>query len=320
MAVFPQAPPHRPQRAVPRPGGRHGGDEAPQSQVGVPADRPTDRSSLRHPDRQGRGPPSASDSGSVRKRTPASTHYRPGPGSGPSWLTFLGQTKDSLWSMDLFRCESAILRSHWVLVVMDQYTRRIVGFGIHAGIVDGRALCRMFNHAVLRTVVSDTPQRRSRPVVPVPPMAGQPAGAAGDRRQKCAVCPRVPSVRRTADRHVAARVCGPNAVLVGVGPRTEAGSLSGLLQRASDPCRVTNGCFPPRADARPDTAGCRAARPLRLASALPRALSDAHRGLTSPRRRRRRTYRHACAGRPSRHSRGVHVQPVSRTRSSERRG
>ena len=76
-------------------------------------------------------------------------HYRPAPGgSGPSWLTFLGHTKDSLWSIDLFRCESAILRSHRVLVVMDQYTRRIVGFGIHAGIVDGRALCRMFNHAI----------------------------------------------------------------------------------------------------------------------------------------------------------------------------
>ena len=52
------------------------------------------------------------------------------------------------WSIDLFRCESAILRSHWVLVVMDQYTRRIVGFGIHAGTVDGRSLCRMFNHAI----------------------------------------------------------------------------------------------------------------------------------------------------------------------------
>ena len=67
---------------------------------------------------------------------------------GPSWLTFLGHAKDSLWSIDLFRCESAILRSHWVLVVMDHYTRRIVGFGIHAGTVDGRALCRMFNHAI----------------------------------------------------------------------------------------------------------------------------------------------------------------------------
>ena len=39
-------------------------------------------------------------------------HYRPEPGSrGPSWLTFLGHSKDSLWSVDLFRCESLILRS-----------------------------------------------------------------------------------------------------------------------------------------------------------------------------------------------------------------
>ena len=29
-------------------------------------------------------------------------HYRPDPGvSGPSWLTFLGHAKDSLWSIDL---------------------------------------------------------------------------------------------------------------------------------------------------------------------------------------------------------------------------
>jgi len=56
--------------------------------------------------------------------------------------------KDSLWSMDLFRCESATMRTHWVLVVMDQYTRRILGFGVHAGKVDGVALCRMFNRAI----------------------------------------------------------------------------------------------------------------------------------------------------------------------------
>jgi putative transposase len=49
--------------------------------------------------------------------------------------------------LDLFRCESAVLRSHWVLVVMDQCTRRIVGFGVHRGLVDGLGLCRMFNHA-----------------------------------------------------------------------------------------------------------------------------------------------------------------------------
>ena len=57
-----------------------------------------------------------------------SVHYRPESG-GPSWLTFLGHTKDSLWSCDLFRCESATLRTYWVLVVMDQCTRRVIGFG-----------------------------------------------------------------------------------------------------------------------------------------------------------------------------------------------
>jgi hypothetical protein len=67
--------------------------------------------------------------------------------AGPSWLTVLGHAKDSLWSVDLFRCESAILRAHWVLVVMDQCTRRIVGFGVHRGAVDGVGLCRMFNRA-----------------------------------------------------------------------------------------------------------------------------------------------------------------------------
>ena len=76
-------------------------------------------------------------------------HYRPVPHScGPSWLTFIGHLKDSLWSIDLFRCESAILQTHWILIVMDQYTRRIIGFGVHAGTVDGVALCRMFRRVI----------------------------------------------------------------------------------------------------------------------------------------------------------------------------
>ena len=54
-------------------------------------------------------------------------------GTGPSWLTFIGHTKDSLWSVDLFRCEAITLKLHWVLVVMDQSTRRIIGFAVHAG-------------------------------------------------------------------------------------------------------------------------------------------------------------------------------------------
>src|SRR5690349_17008830 len=77
------------------------------------------------------------------------THFYPEAGSGdPSWLSFIGNAKDSLWSLDLFRCESAILRTYWVLVVMDQFTRRIVGLAVHRGVVDGLALCRMFNRAI----------------------------------------------------------------------------------------------------------------------------------------------------------------------------
>jgi len=76
------------------------------------------------------------------------THYKSDPSNhGPSWLTTIGHAKDSLWSVDLFLCESILLKSHWVMVVMDQYTRRIIGFGVHAGSVDGPALCRMFNDA-----------------------------------------------------------------------------------------------------------------------------------------------------------------------------
>src|SRR5215813_11026696 len=76
------------------------------------------------------------------------THFHPEAESGgPSWLSLIGHAKDSLWSLDLFRCESAILRTHWVLVVMDHCTRRIVGCGVHRGVVDGVGLCRMFNRS-----------------------------------------------------------------------------------------------------------------------------------------------------------------------------
>ncbi len=69
-------------------------------------------------------------------------------GDGPSWLTFVGHMTDSLWSVDLFRCESATLKSHWVMVVIDQFTRRIIGFAVHAGDCDGIVYCRMFNQII----------------------------------------------------------------------------------------------------------------------------------------------------------------------------
>jgi putative transposase len=78
-------------------------------------------------------------------------HYRPVPGGdGPSWLTVIGHAKDSLWSVDFFRCESILLKSCWVMVVMDVFTRRIIGFGVAVANLDGTVICRMFNRAIAK--------------------------------------------------------------------------------------------------------------------------------------------------------------------------
>jgi putative transposase len=84
----------------------------------------------------------------VRRILAKSYRHKPGNTRGPSWLSLLGHSKDSLWSADLFRCESLTLQSHWVLVVMDQWSRCIIGFGIHRGDVNGITVCRMFNQAM----------------------------------------------------------------------------------------------------------------------------------------------------------------------------
>ena len=70
--------------------------------------------------------------------------------TGPSWLTFLGQTKDSLWSVDFFRYESILLKSHWVMLIIDIYSRRIIGFSIQTGNPDGTAVCYMSNRIIAR--------------------------------------------------------------------------------------------------------------------------------------------------------------------------
>src|ERR1700733_9736606 len=75
--------------------------------------------------------------------------------NGPSWLTFLGDVKDSLWSMDFFRAESITLKSHWIMVVMDQFSRRIIGFSVHQGDLNGSIIYWMFNRVILRQSFPD---------------------------------------------------------------------------------------------------------------------------------------------------------------------
>ena len=71
-------------------------------------------------------------------------YYRPGPNGdgGPSWIAAIARSKDRLWSIDLFRAESILLKSYWVMVVMDVFSRRIIGFGVAAANLDGIRVCR----------------------------------------------------------------------------------------------------------------------------------------------------------------------------------
>jgi transposase InsO family protein len=82
-------------------------------------------------------------------------HFRPDPSDrGLSWLTLLGHSNDSLWSLDFLRCESLILKSHRVMVVMDLYTRRIVGIAVNAGPLDGPTICRMFGRVLAQAGIT----------------------------------------------------------------------------------------------------------------------------------------------------------------------
>ena len=83
----------------------------------------------------------------VVRRILANRHLPKSGGRGPSWLSAIAEARDSLWSCHLFRCESIQLKSFWVMVVMDVFTRRIVGFGVEPAHVDGIRICRTFNHA-----------------------------------------------------------------------------------------------------------------------------------------------------------------------------
>jgi len=77
-------------------------------------------------------------------------HYWPG-GSGtdgPSWLTLIAQTKDSVWNLELFCCESILPRSCWIMAVIYVFTRRLIGFGVERACIDGISVCRILNHAI----------------------------------------------------------------------------------------------------------------------------------------------------------------------------
>ena len=88
-------------------GRRHRRDEAAQPQVGLSADRTTDRARLCGRHRQGRGAPSARHA--LSTGTPLGWSVL----ADVSW----GMRKIACGASTCFRCESATLRSHWVALV-----------------------------------------------------------------------------------------------------------------------------------------------------------------------------------------------------------
>jgi putative transposase len=53
-----------------------------------------------------------------------------------------------------WRCGSIQLRSHWVMLVMDVFTRRIIGFGVKRADIDSVSVWRMFNYATRARVAA----------------------------------------------------------------------------------------------------------------------------------------------------------------------
>ena len=124
----------------------------------------------------------------------------------PSWLAAMGHAKDRLWSVDLFRAESILLKSHWILVMMDVYIRRILGFGVATANLDGIQVCRMFNWAIARQTMLRHLSSDHDPLF---------------RFQRW----------RATNRNYSARVFGSNLVLAAERSRTEARGLQDVLQR-----------------------------------------------------------------------------------------
>ena len=64
---------------------------------------------------------------------------------GASWISFLSDTFNGTWSLDFFRVESVSLRTFVIMVVMDIYSRKIIGIAICPYPASGVNACAMFN-------------------------------------------------------------------------------------------------------------------------------------------------------------------------------
>ena len=100
-----------------------------------------------------------------------------------------------------------------MLVVMDQFTRRLVGVGVHRGPVTGADLCRMFNAAMHGQGAPRHLSTDHDPLFEAHRWTANLRILEIDAIKTVASCASVTPLRGAPDRHDAARMSRPCAVL-----------------------------------------------------------------------------------------------------------
>ena len=108
---------------------------------------------------------------------------------------------------------SLTLRLLYHLVVMDQFTRRLVGVGVHRGPVNGADLCRMFNAAIQGRGAPRYLSTDHDPLFEAHRWTANLRILEIDEIKTVPHVPRSTPIRGAPDRHDAARISRPCAVL-----------------------------------------------------------------------------------------------------------
>ena len=160
-------------------------------------------------------------------------HYRPKLDScGPSWLTFLGEMKDSLRSMDLFRCESATRRTHWI---WSSWINTRAASSASAFTPEPSMGSQLPDVQPGHWGPLDMPKYLSSDQDPLFRLSdGKPICESwGWPKSNGAQCSTVPSICRTVDRDDSQGILKSYAVLGDGGSRERAARVPELLQQAS---------------------------------------------------------------------------------------
>jgi hypothetical protein len=231
----------RPQRTERRTHSCGRRNEVTESQLGLSANRPTDRLGVQPPNRQRRG---SQDS---RPSLPAGTEL---------WWPFLADIPGPHERQPL-EYRSVQMRvghvadplgpgGHGSIHAPDPWLRRPCGKGRWCRTLSDVQPCHS-----RATLDAEVPELRQRSTLSFPPMASQFANTGGDRNQVHPLRSAVPSVRGKANRDPSTRVFGSPVVLDNGRPRKQAARFQDLLQQpshayipgranAGDSCVTTN--------------------------------------------------------------------------------